>query len=256
MDRVLYIVNAVHDQGTYIPPHQHECYELVYYVNALGSSNIGARNFHFRSSSFALIPAGFKHDEKHTPEAEAEVLFIGFICDNPSLPNLAGVYDDDKEHTVLQTLLRMKVEFQRKREGFAELMNLQLSEIIVHLLRNVVNGLSPSPAEDRMQYVLNYMDEHYLQRLTISSLAELSGYSYDRFRHLFKERYELSPLRYLLLKRLDYAKSLLRHTQIPISEISAASGFVNDAQFCNIFKREVGLTPRKFRTNNKGLSPL
>ena len=100
------------------------------------------------------------------------------------------------------------------------------------------------------------MDEHYLQRLTIASLAELSGYSYDRFRHVFKERYALSPLRYLLLKRLDYAKSLLRHTQLPISEIASVSGFVNDAQFCNMFKREVGLTPRKFRTNNKGLDPL
>lgn len=254
VDRVLYIVSAMHDPNTYIPPHQHECYELVYYVNALGSSNVGARNFHFRSSSFALIPPGFKHDEKHTPEAE--VLFIGFICKNKSLLNLAGVHDDDKEHTVLQTLLRMKGEFQRKREGFTELMNLQLGEILVHLLRNVDKGLSPSPSEDRIQYVLNYMDEHYLQRLTIASLAELSGYSYDRFRHVFKERYALSPLRYLLLKRLDYAKSLLRHTQLPISEIAAASGFVNDAQFCNIFKREVGLTPRKFRTKNKGLAPL
>lgn len=256
MDRVLYIVNAVHEPNTHIPPHQHECYELVYYVNALGTSNIGAKNFHYRTSSFAIIPPGYKHDEKHTPDAEAEVLFIGFLCDNSRLSNLAGVYDDDKEHTVLQTLLRIKQEFQRKREGFAELMNLQLGEIIVHLLRNVDDGLSSLPAEDRMQYVMNYMDENFLQRLTISSLSELSGYSYDRFRHLFKERYHLSPLRYLLLKRLDYAKSLLRHTQLPISEVSAASGFVNDAQFCSIFKREIGLTPRKFRIQHKGLDPL
>lgn len=256
MDRVLYIVNTVHEPNTHIPPHQHECYELVYYIKATGSSNIGAKNFHYRPSSFAIIPPGYKHDEKHIPEGEAEVLFIGFLCDNARLSSLAGVYDDDKEQTVLQTLLRIKLEFQRKREGFSELMNLQLSEIIVHLLRNVDDGLSTLPSEDRMQYVLNYMDEHYLQKLTISSLSELSGYSYDRFRHLFKERYQYSPLRYLLLKRLDYAKSLLRHTQLPISEVSAVSGFVNDAQFCSIFKREIGVTPRKFRINNKGLDPL
>lgn len=32
MDRVLYIVSATHELNTYIPPHQHECYELVYYL--------------------------------------------------------------------------------------------------------------------------------------------------------------------------------------------------------------------------------
>jgi AraC-like DNA-binding protein len=95
------------------------------------------------------------------------------------------------------------------------------------------------------------MDEHYRQKLSIGSLAEMSGYSYDRFRHLFKERYGSSPLRYLLLKRLDYAKSLLKHTQMHISEVSAASGFVNDAQFCNMFKREIGVTPRAFRVRSK-----
>ncbi|MBT2292846.1 helix-turn-helix domain-containing protein [Paenibacillus albidus] len=249
MDRVLYIVSAAHEPNTYIPPHQHECYELVYYIHALGSSNVGARNYHFRSASFALIPPNFKHDEKHTPGAE--LLFVGFICDHPNLSALSGVYEDDKEQTVLQILLRMKAEFSRKQDGFTELMNLQMSEIIVHLLRLLGAGHSPSPSEDRVQYVLNYMDEHYRNKLSVKTLSDMSGYSYDRFRHIFKERFGLSPLRYLLLKRLDYAKSLLRHTQMPISEISANAGFVNDAQFCNMFKREIGLTPRKFRVSNK-----
>ncbi|WP_438494850.1 helix-turn-helix domain-containing protein [Paenibacillus sp. IHBB 3054] len=102
-----------------------------------------------------------------------------------------------------------------------------------------------------MQYVLNYMDEHYRHKLSVQSLAEMSGYSYDRFRHLFKERFGHSPLRYLLLKRINYAKSLLLHTQMQIAEVSAAAGFVNDAQFCNMFKREVGLSPRTFRKKSK-----
>lgn len=249
MNRVLYIVSAQHEPETYIPPHQHECFELIYYINALGTSNIGARNHHFRSSSFAIIPPNFKHDEKHQPAAD--LMFIGFLSDLPNMAALAGIYDDDKEQTVLQTMLRMKEEFRRKRDGFAELMNLQMSEITLHLQRQLGSGLSHSLSEDRVQYVLNYMDEHYRTKLSVETLAEMSGYSYDRFRHLFKERYGTSPLRYLLLKRIDYAKSLLLHTQMPVSEISAAAGFVNDAQFCNMFKRESGLSPRTFRVRSK-----
>ena len=55
MDRVLYIVNAEHEAGTYIPPHQHECFELVYYIHGQGTCSIGQRSYHFRPSSFALI---------------------------------------------------------------------------------------------------------------------------------------------------------------------------------------------------------
>lgn len=251
MDRVLYIVNAEHEAGTYIPPHQHECFELVYYITGQGTCSIGQRSYHFRPSTFGLIPPGFKHDENHQPSPE--VLFVGFHCGNPVINSLSGVFDDDKEHTVLQTLQRMNAEFQRKRDGFTELLNLQMSEITVYLQRLLSASDFHSPAEDQMQYVLNYMNEHYRGRLSVASLAEMSGYSYDRFRHLFKERFQHSPHRYLLLKRLDYAKSLLLHSQMHISEVSAAAGFVNDAQFCNMFKRETGLSPRTFRIRSREL---
>ncbi|ASA24104.1 AraC family transcriptional regulator [Paenibacillus donghaensis] len=249
MERVLYIVSAFHETGTYIPPHQHECYELVYYIHGAGTTNVGPRSYHFRPSSFALIPPNHKHDENHRDDAD--ILFIGFLSDHPGMSTLQGVYEDDKEHSVLQTLRRMQEEFKRKRDGFAELMNLQLSEITVHLLRLLGAADFHSPSEDRVQYVLNYMDEHYRHKLSVTTLAEMSGYSYDRFRHLFKERFGFSPLRYLLLKRLNYAKSLLQHTQMHISEISAAAGFVNDSQFCNMFKRETGVSPRTFRIRTK-----
>lgn len=252
MDRVLYIVKAEHEANTYIPPHQHECFELVYYIRGQGTTSIGQRSFHFRPSSFALIPSNFKHDENHQPSSE--VLFVGFHCGNPHINTLSGVYEDDKEQTVLQTLLRMKEEFKRKRDGFTELLNLQMSEITVHLQRLLGGSGFQSPAEDQVQYVLNYMDEHYRHKLTVSTLAEMSGYSYDHFRHLFKERFGDSPHRYLLLKRINYAKSLLLHTQMQISEVSAAAGFVNDAQFCNMFKREIGLSPRTFRMSKTACS--
>ncbi|AIQ76494.1 MULTISPECIES: AraC family transcriptional regulator [Paenibacillus] len=249
MDRVLYIVSATHELNTYIPPHQHECYELVYYLQGVGTTNVGPRSYHFRSSSFALVPPNHKHDEHH--REDANVLFVGFHSEHPNMSNLLGVYEDDKDQTVLQILLRMKAEFTRKQDGFSELLNLQMSEITVHLMRLLSASGYQSPSEDRVQYVLNYMNEHYRHKLSVETLSEMSGYSYDRFRHLFKERFGSSPLRYLLLKRLDYAKSLLRHTQMQISEVSAAAGFVNDAQFCNMFKREIGHTPRAFRINNQ-----
>lgn len=251
MDRFLYIVSAYHENKTYIPPHQHECYELVYYLQGKGTTTIGSMNYPFNSHTFAFIPPRRLHDENHA--ADADVLFVGFQCDNSEMTFMGGVYEDDKERTFEHLMRRMNAEFMNRGEGYSRLLNLMASEIAPLLLRTYGRGRAPQANADRIQYVRNYMDEHYRQKLSIEALASMSGYSYDRFRHLFRERYGVSPIRYLLLKRLDYAKSLLLHSQLHISEVSAKSGFTNDAQFCNIFKRETGVTPRTFRKPGAGI---
>lgn len=212
--------------------------------------SIGQRSYHFRPSTFALIPAGFKHDENHQPSPE--VLFVGFHCGNPVINSLSGVFDDDKEHTVLQTLQRMSAEFKRKRDGFSELLNLQMSEITVYLQRLLSASDFHSPAEDQMQYVLNYMNEHYRHKLSVASLAEMSGYSYDRFRHLFKERFMHSPHRYLLLKRLDYAKSLLLHSQMHIlrSRLQPDSSTTPSSAICSNGRSASPRAPSAFRAES------
>ncbi|WP_339273749.1 helix-turn-helix domain-containing protein [Paenibacillus sp. FSL W8-0187] len=48
--------------------------------------------------------------------------------------------------------------------------------------------------------------------------------------------------------RIEYAKTcLLKNRKALISEIALDSGFVNDAQFCSMFKRATGMTPTKYR---------
>ncbi|MNR34949.1 Exoenzyme S synthesis regulatory protein ExsA [compost metagenome] len=76
----------------------------------------------------------------------------------------------------------------------------------------------------------------------------MADYSYDRFRHLFKETYGVSPSEYILSRRIHHAMDLLRHTNTSITSIALECGFSTDAQFCTIFKREMGETPRAYRT--------
>jgi AraC family transcriptional activator of pobA len=142
----------------------------------------------------------------------------------------------------------MKREFTMQLEGYSEMLNLMVGELMIHLQRLLKINVMPPKQEDQMQYIINFMDEHFQQNISVESLAAMSGYSYDRFRHLFKEKTGVAPLRYLFLKRLELAKSLLLNTKMLVSEIASETGFINDAQFCNIFKRETGLTPKTFRS--------
>lgn len=249
MNRLLYLANDVHEINTNIPPHQHECYELVYYVRGGGSTVIAGRKYLFGERTFALVPSRHIHSEIH--QSDSEVLFIGFLTHEVSLNGLGGVYDDDEDETILKLLQRIKEQFYLRRNNEPAALDSLLGELFPPLQELIGKRKTPHLSEDRVSYVRQYMDDHYRQKLTVEMLAGMSGYSYDRFRHLFKERYSIPPLQYILLKRLKYAKTLLANTQMHISEIAATSGFATDAQFCSIFKREIGCTPRAYRKGSR-----
>jgi AraC-like DNA-binding protein len=60
--------------------------------------------------------------------------------------------------------------------------------------------------------------------------------------HLFKNNFGVSPMQYVINKRLEKAA-------LPISTSTLECGFSNIAQFCTMFKREVGETPRAYRNS-------
>ncbi|MBU5266820.1 helix-turn-helix domain-containing protein [Virgibacillus proomii] len=64
----------------------------------------------------------------------------------------------------------------------------------------------------------------------------------------FRGKVWIAPLQNLYLKRINYAiECLIKNPSMLVSEIDLNAGFVNDSQFCNVFKRETGLTPTLFR---------
>ncbi|WP_106767670.1 AraC family transcriptional regulator [Paenibacillus faecalis] len=245
MNQLDFLFFSKRSQGQYIPPHTHDCYELVYYY-ANGKTTVDSIEYIFSKDQFALISPDVEHDEIH--HTDADVLFIGFHCDYPGIANLNGIFDDNTDRTIQHIVHRMKDEFMQRQDHFAEMLNLLVGELAIHLQRLIGTKKAPYQTEDRMQYVRNYMDEYFRQKLSIETLADIAGYSYDRFRHLFKEKYGIAPLQYLYQKRLNYAKDcLLNEPLMLVSDIALESGFVNDSQFSSMFKREIGMTPRMFR---------
>jgi len=232
----------------YIPLHEHDCYELVYYFGGSGESRIGSKMFAFGDNRFAVISPGTIHDERH--ESEGDVLFIGFHSDSEGLRNIDAVLQDD-EGRIRPLILRMNEEFAAKRPSYTEMLNFMTGELVIQIERLTATKKSEESSLSQLQYVRNYLDEHYRQKISVESLAKMSGYSYDRFRHLFKEKYGIAPLQYIFKKRLEYAKLMLYETNEQVSEIALTSGFSSEAQFCSMFKRETGTTAKAFRQRSK-----
>jgi AraC-like DNA-binding protein len=239
-----FLFRTTRPQNGMIHPHRHQCYELVYYMQGSGSTRVGEYTHLFHDDTFTLIKPHTLHDEKHA--TDSEVLFVGFQAELGKYPLREGLYHDQSEGAILALLQRMIIEMQNKRSFYTAKLNHHVGELIIELLRYDVFTTS-EPSVDKVIYAKNYIDENVSQKISVDLLADLVGYSYDRFRHLFKEEYGLSPMQYVMSKRFELAKRLLKQTDLSISAISNESGFSNDTQFCSLFKKETGLSPRRYR---------
>ena len=79
-------------------------------------------------------------------------------------------------------------------------------------------------------------------------LAREAGVSAFHFARLFKQSTGNSPHQYLLQRRLDRAKTMLRQAQMSLAEISASTGFADQSHFTKVFRRFTGVTPSEYRS--------
>ena len=82
--------------------------------------------------------------------------------------------------------------------------------------------------------------------LSVSYLASLCGISDVYFRRLFLNSFGVSPKEYLIQKRMEYAKTLLRSGDFSISEVAALCGYTEPCHFSREFTKRVGISPSQY----------
>ncbi|MBO7663026.1 MAG: helix-turn-helix domain-containing protein, partial [Clostridia bacterium] len=132
-----------------------------------------------------------------------------------------------------------------------------LDELLRSLCDRLLSGEMESggaPAEaDEISQVIRYMEEHFSDpEISITALADSFEMSTARFSVSFKEKMGMSPLEYLTLLRVEYAKELLATTELTIREISAQSGYYDPGSFIRRFKQVTGETPLQYRRGRDG----
>jgi len=101
----------------------------------------------------------------------------------------------------------------------------------------------------RLKKVLDYIEVNFSKDIHLNDLAQTAGLSAFHFAKLFKQSTGASPHQYILRRRLERAKELLRKPSMSLSEIGLESGFADQSHFTNVFRRFVGATPSKFRSS-------
>lgn len=88
------------------------------------------------------------------------------------------------------------------------------------------------------------------QQLDLDGIAEQCGVSKSYLFYLFRKHLGTSPWRYLLERRIEMAKNMLLHPNVPIKSISESCGFHDIEVFYRSFKRLAGTSPGAYREDN------
>ncbi|MEU3841822.1 helix-turn-helix transcriptional regulator [Streptomyces sp. NPDC028635] len=99
----------------------------------------------------------------------------------------------------------------------------------------------------RLRRARDRMDREYAEPLDISALARTALMSPGHFQRSFREAYGETPYGYLMTRRVERAKALLRRGDLSVTEVCLAVGCTSLGSFSSRFTQLVGMTPTAYR---------
>ena len=116
------------------------------------------------------------------------------------------------------------------------------------LLANFLKGLETQNRNlTRFLPIIEFIDEHYAENISITQLARLLSVSTKHFAKTFKKTFLISPHQYVINKRITESQKLLVETDLSVKEIAYTVGFDNENYFSELFKNKIGVSALNFR---------
>ena len=143
-------------------------------------------------------------------------------------------------------------EFQNIQQDFYFAFGSHFTLLIIlltqaYLRKKNIFHISP----DRISQSLKYIQDNFRESLSLEMLAELAKLSKSQFLRIFHRKFGKSPIQYQLELRMEYARDLLKQTDLPINAIAEESGFSDSNYFSARFHRSFGISPKNYRISEK-----
>src|SRR5690606_21085504 len=101
--------------------------------------------------------------------------------------------------------------------------------------------------EPNLKRLLEYIDSHYMESISLSSLADHFHFNPSYLSTYFSTHKGEGFSEYLNKVRIERAIDLLQEKNIPISEISHLVGYSDHSYFCKVFKKSTGMSPSSYQ---------
>lgn len=124
---------------------------------------------------------------------------------------------------------------------------LHISGLICEFFSILMKNSATDRKKEFVDSALKIIDYNFCERISVEQIASRLNLDIAYFSRKFTEEVGTSPKKYILKKRIERAKELLRTTDANIFEISNSVGYDDQFYFCRIFKKNVGVAPSEYR---------
>lgn len=255
---------------TQVPLHWHDELELIYIKKGTGTITVDFTPHKVSAGTIALIIPGQLHSieqyEQESMEYENIIFHPGILISKKTdtcntdffTPLLSGsltvplLYTPDSPHYAeIAACVDANDEISRTNPtGYQLFIKSQLFMLFFILTSKCT--ISERPKKDyksleKMKLILKYVENHYMDKITIDEIASEVGLSQSHFMKYFKNTMGTSFIDYLNEYRLTMASRLLLSSDSSILAIASEVGYENLSYFNRTFKKRFAMTPREYR---------
>ena len=256
----LYSLTYIHDiPSWHYASHSHTALEEIMFIESgTGVYTLDSVPYDVEAGDVIFVNAGVVHSECQKSEdfrmwccsfggvsfygLDAEQIIPRGMCPILKSGDLAP-YLSERFRTLYQERLFPQIHTD-------ELSKLIMGDVLLHLSRSLHSApqeIVESTEETLSDQVKRYIDAHYAEQITLESLSKEFYVSTYYINHEMKNKLGISPINYLISRRIGEAQRLLLSTDLKISEIARQVGYDNAYHFTSLFKKNIGCSPQFFR---------
>lgn len=261
---LIYVSKARYEVDWHSTLHSHPFTELFYVVRGSGNFIIEGKTYHVMEDDLVIVNANVQHTESSKDANPLEYIVLGIeglsLLLEPSqkdeqISEFYSIHNYRKSREEILHFLDLLVKEVEERSDFYDtvcqnLLNILILNVIRRSKSNLVISTQKNATKE-CTYIRNYIDIHYANPITLDTLANETYLDKFYLVHVFKKQYEISPINYLIEKRIQESMNLIENTNYSISEIASIVGFNSQSYYSQIFKRKTGVTPAEHRKKHR-----
>ena len=220
-------------------------YETGIYMTDGGEITINGQTYPLSKYDIRFLRAG--DEVSSMPDYVCRSIYFDFgddavFCENELLASIPSFFHGEKEHARLFE----RIDACMKSSGTG--VSAQMNAFMLQLLLDYYEKLhSRETFSKTVLTCIEYMKEHIGEPVSLEDLGRLTDYSALHILRLFKRDTQKTPHAYLTALRTAYARELLAEKDWSITQIAERCGFESESHFQQMFKRQCGITPGKYR---------
>lgn len=252
--------------------HNHDFIEIVYIIEGSGRHCVNEEEFDVKEGDLLFVNYGCTHNFHVNDKLVAYNLMIrvdyfteNMIKDgnlfyilalssfetiqrelNEKSPLVSFDYDERKDMLVF--FKNIETELSKSELGKSLILNSYINIVLWKVFRKIFVNDSDKDLSIP-QEILDYIAEHFNEKISLNDLAQQCFYNPAYFSRLFKKTFNMSFTDYIMDLRLKHCCKLLKNTDYAIATIIEECGFSDRNTFYERFKNKYGCSPSEYRNN-------